>query len=916
MTHTAAGLRNALGHWGSSMKTSARLHPITVASAVALALALNAAHAAEQAAASDEATEEIVITGSSIRGVAPVGSSLIAVSRDDIENSTAVTTTKLLQETPQILNYGVTDSSRSGNGGAGNITYGSAANLRGVSPFATLTLINGRRVIPNGTTGASIDPQGMPTVGLERIEVVADGASAIYGSDAVAGVVNLIMRRNVDGFEVSGQQGMGDSYRDAQINAVAGQTWEGGQVTAAFMHSYRSALNGQDRDFYSADLTSQGGKDYRVTQCNPGTIVIGSGAAAVNYAIPATGATAAGLVAGTRNLCDPVKVTDILPQQDVDSGTLTLDQNIGDSVRFYFDAVAASRDGSRRSAAATQNLVVPSTNAFFVRPTGLTNTSETVQYSFERDWGGAAMSQFYSHSVQATAGFEVKLWGDWQADVYYTRGRNHDHVTSVGNAVDTPNLTAALASSDPTKAFNPFGTGVNRPDVLAGIFNSVTDTDGVSRLQAAELKLDGPLFSLPAGEARMAVGIEYYAHALRTGQVRGRIGAQTGTDQFLARQVTSGYAELNLPIIGAANAVTGIRRLDLNIAGRVDEYSDVGSTSNPKIGVNWAPFDQLTVHASYGQSFRAPGLTQLTSAGGSQLYIQNYFDPTANGGAGATVQGVALSGGNLNLTPETARTYSYGFDYTPDWLPGAQLALNYFDLVYREQVAGYLSNLNVLRQESLFASIITRNPGAPFMQALLDQGLRLNGGSVATALATPVFVDGRPNNLGITIARGVDFSLSAPLNTASMGDFRFGVRGVHYLTFKSAISPTATPIERVNNIDYPVKFRARASALWNLGNLSANLFVNHQGKYWNTLTTPIGGIDAYTTVDAGFAYSFDAEEGDFRNGLKLGLDVNNLLDADVPFVDIAPTNNGGGGYDAQAANPIGRVVTLSLSKKF
>jgi len=874
------------------------------------ACALSAVPAIAQEAAEQSSTSDIIVTGTSIRGVAPVGSSLVAVGREEIDQSAATTTIRILQETPQVLNYGVSDTSRSGTGGASNIVYGNSINLRGVSPYATLTLINGRRAVPQGTVGATIDPSTIPTLALERVEIIPDGASAIYGSDAVAGVANLILRRNYQGAQIEVQHGMADHYKESQIGFIAGHKWATGQITAAFQHTYRSNLSGAHRDFYGADLTSRGGADYRVTQCAPGNVVVGG----VSHAIPAGGATPGTLIPGTVNKCDNLKDIDLVPQQELNSATLTFDQEISDGIRFYADAYASRRDMLRRSQVAAVNLTVPRSNAFFVAPAGTNPASETVQYSFVNDYGPYSTSDIVSKSIQGTAGINADLFGDWQIDLYGTVGYNHDHVYSVGGQTDSAALTAALASSDPATAFNPFGTSVNSRSVIDAIFNNVTDTDGRSKMRAAEMSINGSLFSLPGGDVKLAVGAEYYKLKLRTGQVRGRRGEQTGTDQRLGRNVKSAYLEVLVPIFGEENAIPGFRKLELDLAGRIDEYSDVGTTKNPKIGINWEPVRNLKLHGSYGESFRAPLLTNLVSAGGSQLYIQNYFDPTA----GTTVQGVALSGGNLDLKPETARTWSVGAEYTPDFLPGAQFSLNYFDLVYEGQIAGFLSNLNILRQESLFSSIITRGAAAQTRIAdLVASGLRVNGGTEANALASTHFVDGRSTNQGVTITRGLDFGLVVPVRTDNAGDFRFSLRGTHFFAYKVGLTATAPVIDQANNIDYPMKWRARGTVNWSNGGFDAGIAVAWQNGYNNTYVTPVEKIKSYTTVDLRLAYDLGNTGIPGTEGVKIGLDVQNLFDRDPPFVDLAPTSNGGGGgFDPQASNAIGRIIAVSLSKSF
>jgi iron complex outermembrane receptor protein len=255
---------------------------------------------------------DIVVTGSRIRGVAPVGSAVVAVGLEDIRNTTASNVTDVLKQVPQVFSTGVTDAAyqtTSGSGGS-NLTRGAAINLRGINPSATLTLVDGQRITSSGVSAAFVDPNVIPTFALERIEIVADGASAIYGSDAVAGVVNIIPRKSVEGLEAHFRYTVADGYDKAQGMLMAGHGWETGRILVAGEYTHNNALETTERPFITQDLRALGGRDYRASTCNPGNIVIGG----VSYAVP-TGnpTTGSGLVSGTRNLCD-VGYANIIPR--------------------------------------------------------------------------------------------------------------------------------------------------------------------------------------------------------------------------------------------------------------------------------------------------------------------------------------------------------------------------------------------------------------------------------------------------------------------------------------------------------------------------------------------------------------------------------------------------------------------------
>ena len=337
---------------------------------VGSAVAMSAAGPAYAAEPADGELVEVIVTGSRVRGaLAPVGSSIIQVDRAEIEASSAMTTDRLLQELPQVLDLGVSENSRAQAGGAGNIVYANSINLRGIGPNATLTLLDGHRMTSNTR---SVNPSVIPTLGLERIEVVADGSSAIYGSDAIAGVVNLIPRRNLDGAEANARYGRSEdgAFDELQAGIAGGKIWDGGQFMVAYEHVDRSNLSGDDRDFFVGDQTGSGGRDYRVTTCSPGTITAGG----VTYAIPAAGvtqATAGTLVAGTSNRCDQIIGQDLFPSSKYDSVNTTFSQEIGDLVTVFADGFLSKRTYTREPAYAATTLTVPSTNAFFVRPDGI-----------------------------------------------------------------------------------------------------------------------------------------------------------------------------------------------------------------------------------------------------------------------------------------------------------------------------------------------------------------------------------------------------------------------------------------------------------------------------------------------------------------------------------------------------------------
>ncbi|MGI1677907.1 MAG: TonB-dependent receptor plug domain-containing protein [Cellvibrionaceae bacterium] len=506
----------------------------------------------------DSSIEEILVTGSRMRGAeAPVGSPVISLDRESINNSTAISVDQIIKELPQVFNLGISEGSRGQSGGSGNIVWANSVNLRGIGPYATLVMVDGHRVNSNAR---SIDPSILPSLALERVEVVADGASAIYGSDAIAGVVNMIMRREVDGIDLVARTGMGSDYSEYKLGASFGKTWDSGSVFVALEKGQRDNLNGSDRDFYSA---LQQNADYRVEQCSPGNIFVGG----QNYAIPAGGVTAADagtLVAGTQNLCNPLNNQDLLPQQEYENLAFTSTFDATEKLSFYVDGFYSRRDFTRQAGDQNGNLVVPSSNAFFVDPSGTAPPSVTVRYNFAGDIASNDQ-EGYQRNYELTAGFKYELPADWRLEGLVTKGKLRE-LSDTSHGLDSrgpsSSLSVALASSDPNTAFDPFGLHRTNPTVLAAISDQIFIADTSNELLAYEFRADGDLFELPGGPVKLAVGLERQEQTNEPGLRRGGPTA-TNNVRLFERDINSYYAEVLIPVIGASNSMTGVSSLDI-----------------------------------------------------------------------------------------------------------------------------------------------------------------------------------------------------------------------------------------------------------------------------------------------------------------------------------------------------------------
>jgi iron complex outermembrane receptor protein len=836
-----------------------------------------------------KAEPDIVVTGSRIRGVTATGSTVISLDQKKIAEEPVNNTNDLLRRVPQVVSLGSNRAGGSAQNGAANANRGAGINLRGIGTSSTLLLYDGKRFPAQGPQGQYTDPSVLPSIALSRVEVVADGASAIYGSDAVAGVVNFILRKDFDGAEVRVRSGFTDdgSYDEQQVAAILGKKWDTGSAMIAGEYTRNPILFGADLDFYQDDNRYRGGRDLRTTNCNPSTITVGGG----TYAIPAGGANAGNvgsLVRGTSNKCYYNGEDSVIPSQQRISVVGSVSQDVGSRLRLFADGFYSYRDGIILGTADTFTATVTNANPFFVTPVPGA-TSVTVPYSLLPELG-PDYNPYHAYSWNASAGVEGKLFSDFKATIYYAHGESKDD-TDRRLGVNPAALAAALADTNPATALNVFG-GVNNPATLAKINDNFFQIVGISKLDVANLTVDGSLFKLPGGSVRIAVGGEYRNEYTFTDLATGNSAAQKHTTDAGSRNVKAVFAELYVPIFGASNAIPGFRELSLSLAGRYEKYSDFGDTSNPKIGLTWKPLGAVTLHASYGTSFRAPTFADVsTIAGGAGLYYDTLPGPNGN------LTGIGIAGGNPSIKPETAKTWSAGVEIKP--FRGLTATGTYFNIDYTNQIQSLRGTPGILTNPA-YASFVTFNPTPAQVTALLNSGLPINAAINPAAVA--FIVDGRRQNLGSSKVSGLDYGLNY---NWTMGDWHLdaGVQGTYFISYKFQSVPGTPLLEVANTINFPQKFRVQGDVGVAIGALRSRVTVNHLSGYKNNSLVPAQHVSAYDTVDLFLGY-------DIGQHFTLSLDVRNLFNEDPPFVDIAR------GYGPQSSNPIPRLISVTAGVKF
>lgn len=873
----------------------------------------NAASVSSASPASGEAT--IVVTGTRIRGRAPAGAAVTTIDRSDIEQSGYATTQEILQALPQNFGGGPneTTAATARNGADANSSYGSGINLRGLGPSSTLVLLDGERPPMAGIAGIFTDLSMIPVTAIKRIEVLPDGASALYGSDAVAGVVNIIPRASFQGLATNVRYGLGDGVDEWQASALAGTRWATGHAMIAYEYYHRSRLAATDRAYVSEDLRRYGLGDYRTAAGVPGTITAGGQRLGIPDGQDGTALEPGALIAGQVNVSDRYAGADILPRQARHAVFANFAQGIGANVELHGQALFGDRryDVRRPTSRNALTLTVPVTNPFYVDPLG-TNQPVQVAYNFLNDIGPES-GRGYSEAVGASLGADVQL-RSWTVTLGANYGQQRDGLT-VYNLVNTARAAVALADTDPASALNLFGDGsANNPATIDFIRGTLT-SGGRYQLWSFQLRGEGPLLALPAGDVRLAFGAEQRRERYTSDPAGLDItsltpSVSTSSAFSGSREVTAAYAELAVPLSDFDGGGLAIGRLDASAALRGERYAGIGDTFNPKFGVSWQPVDALRLRGTWGTSFRAPSFLDLRQDSGSTSYFAYPLpDPATTGGL---TNALILRGNDPDLGPERATSWTAGLDVRPDTSRGFSAALTYFNIAYRDRIVNPSSALfSFFTNRDVYAPIIDDSPDSAAVADYYASPYFLPLTPIPASAVTAV-VDARTQNLASQRLSGLDFDVAYRLPFYE-GGAEFGISGSYLIDFRQKLTADAPSIALVDTIGNPPDLRLRGRATMSSGGIGAAVFANYVDGYANNASATATPVDSWLTIDLQLRYE---TESDFVvPGVSLALSITNLFDRDPPRTAylLGTTTIG---YDVENASPLGRIVALQLSKQW
>jgi iron complex outermembrane receptor protein len=919
------------------------------ATAIGLSLATSGivhAQTARTAVAAETAPlEEVVVTGTSIKGLnAETALPVQVLKREDIERTGATTTEDLFRQITSASAAGSVQTAQGTGVQSGSL---SAISLRGLGSGRTLVLINGRRssVYGGGVGGAngdSVDISAIPIASIERIEILKDGASAIYGSDAIAGVVNFILKSDYQGLEVNALAGVptrsggGTTESVSVFGGFGDLKTDKYNATLGINYDHNSAILGSSRPFASR-YNPQFGNDLTSSFAFPANVILPKGP------IGTKGSTTANPFAGN---CGPNSINDVnfpaqcrfdndgfvalQPEQKRlgenfdghlavgEDNQLYIEQSFsqtkttqqvqpvplssanpllpGNSYIPYLTALLATYP--TYNAAATGAL--PGTGAFLLPPSSPYyptafaaahgQAGQPLNLIYRDFANGPRVTEDTANALRGVIGFKGNALGwDFDTGLLYSEVKFHEDLLS--GFAQYSKIMPILDSG----IINPFGATTDPAALAAAKGAEFVGQDQGSKTSITSLNgtMSRAFFELPGGNLTGAIGAEIRREtytfdpsvAIQTGDVTGQGGNTLPEDA--ARTVESAFLEINAPLIHG---------LDADAAVRWDRYQGIGSTVNPKGSLKYQPASWLLVRSSVGSGFRAPSLTDLFAGQASSVTANGTRDPIkcvtfdANNPA-CSFQFTTVTGGNPHLTPEKSTTLTFGtvFQPTKDF----SIDLDSFWIYLKNQiVVGGLPVGTILanaQSATQFASFINRDA---------------NGNIVS--------IQQTNENLFKTEVSGLDVDLRYAFNLP-VG--RISLLGDGTYFYKYAIqnadgSWTGQLDKGVDTVGFVSRFRYVGTVVYDIGAFNMSVTQNWQKKYhdgFSNITNVTREVSAYDTVDAQVSYTG-------LEHLKFTLGARNLFDKNPPYANYAGNvNNFVGGYDLSYGSPVGRFIYASAT---
>jgi iron complex outermembrane receptor protein len=752
------------------------------------ALAASSPALAQTAAAPAQQFDRVVVTGSHIAQT-DVESALPVqiITREEIDNSGVTTVEQLLDRVPANVN-GINAAQTIGSQDQPGLA---AANLRGLGAGSTLVLLNGRRLANYAFNGEAVDLNTIPLAAIARVEVLKDGASAIYGTDAIAGVINFILRKDYQGIDAAAsfeatQHGGGNAGQASLTLGAGDPDRDGYNVFGVLSYQKQQALAGADRDSTKTQYRPDLGIDALTLLTFPSNIVDRPGRRVLNPTYASGCAPPSSLPTVVRfpfvsTACgfDPAAVADVLPEVERTSALVRGTWRLGASADVFAEALWARNTFDTEIAPYPQPAVstafgspiYPAGGPYYPTDFAAANgLSGDLLFSWRATELGPRQNSTATDAQRYVLGVEGQAAG-WDYNAAAAYSANQQEVEYGGSYLYQSRLIPALRSGlvNPWGPSGPEGKALLEASVYRGTpqtaDGSTTQFTAFASKEVATLPA-GPLALALGGEARWERLSYDWDPAVLSGDspVLSALRAVSGS-----RDVQALFAEFNVPIA---------RKLDAQLAVRWDQYSDFGSTTNPKAALRWQPLPSLLLRGSWGEGFRAPPLYALSEPSRNSDVLGGIPDPARCPVTGALDDCLIIvpltTGGNPNLQPETSTQWNFGVVLEP--VRGLSLAVDYWNIEQK----GVITTVDpeyIVANEERFPGRVIRGPVDP---------------AYPTLPGPIVAVDGSLMNIGVTQTSGIDAAASWTSAATEAGRFSLSLQGTYVRQFDTQLDGVTT----------------------------------------------------------------------------------------------------------------------------
>ncbi len=945
----------------------------------------------------NEFAEEIVVTGSRIkRDFSSLSANTILITEEDLKATGEATLEAALRKLPQSIDgaSGVGNTLDGANlvNGSRNIFGASTINLRGLGAESTLILVDGRRIGKTGITGGPSNIAGIPLSAIERVEILLDGASAVYGSDAVGGVVNVVLKKDASDAAVELRYGVPEArgFEEYLVNLNVGKAWESGNVRFTYEHRENTHLDASERPYAVGDI--------RLSQDNLSlvramgnrpivtSVLAGQGVPLLwewngvlypgNMPPPDPAATPIASAYVPLNPADPDNLTHadfsledtiLVENPDFDRGKSLLPASQGDSLTATFrqdlwrsvslggtllyrnlesqpsggEAIISTFSGHPQFG---QNPFSLGLDPNLTAPMYINGLLPGVVQNFDAETDNIHIGLDLSGDIGESWGWQVQTSHSYEKNEALSyNGTNRNGLFARSFAPFGP------PPADTSGYFNPFCSPMgscSSDEVLNDVVHDVADTGSRNRETTADLIVDGSLFATGAGDVKAAFAGGWREEELDSWNRIDGPGSPQGSaeqtpvigtwDNSVSRSNDWISTEFYIPLVGDANAVTGFRRLSVDLSARHDDYDNSGSDSTWSAGISWKPIDQLGIRYRESTAFLAPTLSQglidrferpgfvSVSYPGEETCLNHpqfgliCFPRTEMGST-------YISGGNPDLGAERSRSKSAALDFTPNWAEGLSMTVAWHNTDYTDRIAPFpISPFNIIAgvDDIAYPDRIYQDPNATYNSPF-----------------APWVVDTRWINLAYVEQSGVDYRVNYSASTEH-GEFSFGLNVARLLKYRESLDGT----KEVSLVGSYVGDRLaqalpkhRAIAAFSWAHRGFDVSVN--GTYSSEVETMLVNLNPFlpepivtdhyfvqapTLVDLVLGYSF--EDGDLWNapnwldGTRVALTVTNLGDDTVKTRSLRrngrDVDGEWAGFNSSASDPRGRMYSISLRKQF